>query len=135
MRISDWSSDVCSSDLLAEIFRLRAVGPVVREDDDGLDPGAVGAGQHAALGAGPDERIACVMRRVRVRGLRVCGGPAAANATTAIRRMTGCVFMASGLFSKNACAETILDGKASIRAPTNEGTGENERRSEKPTSE
>src|SRR3546814_9364618 len=95
MHISDWSSDVCSSDL---------------------------------IGAGPVERIACVMRRVRIRGLRVCGGPAAANATTAIRRMTGCVFMASGLFSKNACAETIFDGKASIRAPTNEGTGENERR-------
>src|SRR3546814_5486313 len=34
MRISDWSSDVCSSDLLGLDFRVVSTGAVVRADPD-----------------------------------------------------------------------------------------------------
>src|SRR3546814_1760272 len=43
MRISDWSSDVCSSDLLARQVRI-------------------GSGQFERRGASPDERLAVLLR-------------------------------------------------------------------------
>src|SRR3546814_3458012 len=33
MRISDWSSDVCSSDLHSEAWNREAIGPLVAEDE------------------------------------------------------------------------------------------------------
>src|SRR3546814_6683024 len=75
MRISDWSSDVCSSDLPADAAgrgaaedccRLRCVGlGVLRAPDAGCEagdraagPGARRAGAHRAAAAGCDHRAA-----------------------------------------------------------------------------
>src|SRR3546814_6561446 len=46
MRISDWSSDVCSSDLTAESIRLKESG--LRESLAGIDPALLDL-DHAAL--------------------------------------------------------------------------------------
>src|SRR3546814_10574708 len=53
MRISDWSSDVCSSDLLGQRRRRRAVGTITRRQYDlgggGVDHGAGGSRQRQSI--------------------------------------------------------------------------------------
>src|SRR3546814_4736390 len=41
MRISDWSSDVCSSDLLAALIRFGANAIVEQDDNDEMDDAAI----------------------------------------------------------------------------------------------
>src|SRR3546814_8676101 len=70
MRISDWSSDVCSSDLLAE----TEAGGVLVDQDAGhaLRPVATGPAHHrvdVARAAAGDERLAAVEHVVRVADL------------------------------------------------------------------
>src|SRR3546814_5413932 len=55
MRISDWSSDVCSSDLGVRVALHARIG----RDDVGVEPGA----QHAALGFGRRGRASRKQRR------------------------------------------------------------------------
>src|SRR3546814_8877562 len=69
MRISDWSSDVCSSDLLP-VPRQEFVDPVDRMAADTLDHvGEPGFGLHAV-------QAACFGKRVKQRrGISAFGGP------------------------------------------------------------
>ena len=46
-------TDVANSFILAEAPGVGGVAPIGLQNDDGLDPFAVGAGDHAAIGAGP----------------------------------------------------------------------------------
>src|SRR3546814_1902415 len=56
MRISDWSSDVCSSDLVGELAeRCRAAGAALVEDDDAI---MARVEEAAVVGAGPGTRAA-----------------------------------------------------------------------------
>src|SRR3546814_6602887 len=57
MRISDWSSDVCSSDLDQEPREAHHVGQGHVAHDDGAEVGAprrAGGNQQAAVGSAPD---------------------------------------------------------------------------------
>src|SRR3546814_5724788 len=83
MRISDWSSDVCSSDLLAHRGAKVDVAQVGRDDrhpylvgavdlagTDGLDHVGHRVQGHRARAAGIDDQVADVVDRAAVRGLR-----------------------------------------------------------------
>src|SRR3546814_3945595 len=75
MRISDWSSDVCSSDLLQDLSGLRVV--CVRVQDHGVSLLINGAelGGEALEVLGVVEKVSCgdLVELVRLT-LRVCGG-------------------------------------------------------------
>src|SRR3546814_19011713 len=53
MRISDWSSDVCSSDLLRELARIFAVGIITASDERPEAPTAQREPSGSAIGAEP----------------------------------------------------------------------------------
>src|SRR3546814_2924455 len=53
MRISDWSSDVCSSDLLRELARIFAVGIITASDERPEAPTAQREPFGSAIGAEP----------------------------------------------------------------------------------
>src|SRR3546814_6776314 len=55
MRISDWSSDVCSSDLGAMVDLVACGGAIIGEESAGADAGAGAAGAGGA-GGGADCR-------------------------------------------------------------------------------
>src|SRR3546814_3567629 len=58
MRISDWSSDVCSSDLdLADQLRVKRAGRVVEQDDLGLQHDGAGDTDALLLAAGKLRRM------------------------------------------------------------------------------
>src|SRR3546814_12062547 len=61
MRISDWSSDVCSSDLVAAIGVERGLGRLVAFGDDRGD--AAGGGEELG-GLGVDDRQILVLARL-----------------------------------------------------------------------
>src|SRR3546814_8137256 len=70
MRISDWSSDVCSSDLVAAIGVERGLGRLVAFGDDRGD--AAGGGEELG-GLGVDDRqIRSEERRVGKECVRTC---------------------------------------------------------------
>src|SRR3546814_13677353 len=55
MRISDWSSDVCSSDLAAQILahlRIQRAEGLVQQQHGGIDRHGAGKGHTLALAAG-----------------------------------------------------------------------------------
>src|SRR3546814_1379087 len=72
MRISDWSSDVCSSDLRPDPAPVR--GPAGRSDDRRAPRGGLGGGgrRYAAvrLRHGGGERLDCAVARGDARGAR-----------------------------------------------------------------
>src|SRR3546814_6254683 len=57
MRISDWSADVCSSDLLADQLRVQGGGDVVEQQQLRLHRQAAGDGDPLLLPAGELARI------------------------------------------------------------------------------
>src|SRR3546814_2883975 len=103
MRISDWSSDVCSSDLLGEAeYQVHARRRDAQARGEGRTAVA-GADARRALGRGDGRRGARGARAgVRARGKRL--GPArmtttfdpAAEPYEESRRLTGCNFYFSG---------------------------------------
>src|SRR3546814_12799607 len=70
MRISDWSSDVCSSDLLEEVLRA-CFGSIGRDVQEEIVE-AIRRSARAGLG-GPDERVADSVEVERVATLGHAG--------------------------------------------------------------
>src|SRR3546814_4042067 len=69
MRISDWSSDVCSSDLVQDRLRLLAVtgaAGLPRSEERGHH---AAVGQHASQAIGVVELLGDALRRMAVRGV------------------------------------------------------------------
>src|SRR3546814_7840541 len=71
MRISDWSSDVCSSDLAADDVHRHFVGAAVLGPAQRADR-AGDAGMQVAAGAGDDARGRSEERRVGQEGVSTC---------------------------------------------------------------
>src|SRR3546814_19126729 len=87
MRISDWSSDVCSSDLWQETARLLGLRP--DPDTDGeLKPIKGGLADNKKWGARRVQEIARRDIRELIDGIEERGAPVAANRTlAAVRKM------------------------------------------------
>src|SRR3546814_1308802 len=88
MRISDWSSDVCSSDLLQDLSGLRVV--CVRVQDHGVSLLINGAelGGEALEVLGVVEKVSCgdLVELVRLT-LRVCGGARSEEHTSELQSL------------------------------------------------
>src|SRR3546814_12151826 len=61
MRISDWSSDVCSSDLIGELDRWRSDGPAIRQHQTCTGAATVHDHQGAEKGSGSTTDPVCGM--------------------------------------------------------------------------
>src|SRR3546814_16734259 len=96
MRISDWSSDVCSSDLGTMMSAIGTSVMAMPGTEPGLQPEEVGAGKEADQGEAADGGAEGIV----VTGSRISGGQRTGNVITQDRTIleeTGVVYLGEAL--------------------------------------
>src|SRR3546814_8833368 len=114
MRIRDWSSDVCSSELRGEQGALAADGAALGREDSGRDCAGVGnlVAGHAA-GGGSEKPVGVIEQlREDERGLRVIGR---LSARTAVGREAAALLKAGAVDGLSFGYRVREIGRASCR--------------------